>query len=57
MRRYPALVGWGAATALIVAAIVAAPVLAPHDPNRLDLARVAPAAVERQLARHRRGRT
>jgi peptide/nickel transport system permease protein len=37
--RYPALVGWGAATALIVAAIVAAPALAPHDPNRLDFGR------------------
>jgi peptide/nickel transport system permease protein len=39
VRRYPALVGWGAATALIVALIVAAPALAPHDPNRLDLGR------------------
>jgi peptide/nickel transport system permease protein len=39
VRRYPALVGWGAATALIVASIAAAPALAPHDPNRLDLAR------------------
>jgi peptide/nickel transport system permease protein len=37
--RYPALVGWGAATALIVATIAAAPALAPHDPNRLDLGR------------------
>jgi peptide/nickel transport system permease protein len=32
-------VGWGAATALIVAVIVAAPALAPHDPNRLDFGR------------------
>jgi peptide/nickel transport system permease protein len=39
VRGYPALVGWGAATALIVAAIAAAPALAPHDPNRLDFAR------------------
>jgi peptide/nickel transport system permease protein len=36
LRRYRALAGWGAATALILAAVAAAPALAPHDPNRLD---------------------
>lgn len=39
LRRYPALVGWGLATALILAAAAAAPALAPHDPNRLNLGR------------------
>jgi peptide/nickel transport system permease protein len=39
LRRYPALAGWGVATALVLAAVAAAPVLAPHDPNRLNLGR------------------
>jgi ABC-type dipeptide/oligopeptide/nickel transport system permease subunit len=38
VRRYPALFGWGVATLLILAAVAAAPVLAPHDPNRLNMA-------------------
>jgi len=37
LSRYPALLGWGMATALIVLAVAAAPALAPRDPNRLDL--------------------
>jgi peptide/nickel transport system permease protein len=37
LSRHPALFGWGTATALIVLAVAAAPVLAPRDPNRLDL--------------------
>ncbi len=39
LRRHPALLGWGAATVLILAVVGAAPRLAPHDPNRLDLGR------------------
>jgi len=39
IRRYPALVGWGAAAALVLAAVAAAPALSPHDPNRLNLGR------------------
>jgi peptide/nickel transport system permease protein len=38
LSRYPALLGWGTATALIVLLVVAAPAVAPRDPNRLDLA-------------------
>ena len=37
-RRHPALVGWGAATLLIFLAVAAAPLLAPYDPNRLNMA-------------------
>jgi peptide/nickel transport system permease protein len=37
VRRYPALFGWGLATLIILAAVAAAPMLAPHDPNRLDM--------------------
>ena len=39
LRRYPALLGWGTASALILLVIAAAPALAPRDPNRLDLGR------------------
>ena len=47
IRRYPALVGWGVLSAGIVAVIAAAPALAPHDPNRLNLGRAlqAPSAI------------
>jgi peptide/nickel transport system permease protein len=37
-RRYPALVGWGSATLVIFIVVAAAPLLAPHDPNRLNMA-------------------
>jgi peptide/nickel transport system permease protein len=37
-RRHPSLVGWGAATALVLGLVAAAPVLAPYDPNRLNMA-------------------
>jgi peptide/nickel transport system permease protein len=37
-RRYPALVGWSAAVAAIVTIIVAAPLLAPYDPDTVRLA-------------------
>ncbi len=37
-RRHPALVGWGSATLLILLAVAAAPLLAPYDPNRLNMA-------------------
>ncbi|HEX8967377.1 MAG TPA: ABC transporter permease [Chloroflexota bacterium] len=37
VRRYPALFGWGAATMLIVVLVAAAPLVAPHDPNRLNM--------------------
>jgi peptide/nickel transport system permease protein len=37
VRRYPGLVGWGAATILIFALVAAAPLVAPHDPNRLNM--------------------
>jgi peptide/nickel transport system permease protein len=39
LSRYPALAGWGAATALVLASVAAAPVMSPHDPNRLNLGR------------------
>ena len=39
IRQHPALAGWGLLSAAIVAVIAAAPVLAPHDPNRLNLGR------------------
>jgi peptide/nickel transport system permease protein len=38
VRRYPALFSWGLATLVILAAVAAAPLLAPHDPNRLNMA-------------------
>jgi peptide/nickel transport system permease protein len=37
-RRHPALVGWGSATLLIFFIVAAAPLLAPSDPNRLNMA-------------------
>lgn len=37
-RRHPALCGWGLATALILAAVAAAPALSRHDPNRMNIA-------------------
>src|SRR5919197_964753 len=37
-RRYPALFGWGAATLLIFVVVAAAPLVAPSDPNRLNMA-------------------
>ncbi len=37
-RRHPALVGWGSATLLIFIVVAAAPLLAPYDPNRLNMA-------------------
>jgi peptide/nickel transport system permease protein len=37
-RRYPALFGWGAATLLIFILVAAAPLVAPQDPNRLNMA-------------------
>src|SRR5215204_5235477 len=36
-RRYPALFSWGAATFVILALVAAAPVVAPYDPNRLNM--------------------
>lgn len=38
LARYPALVGWGLASAVVVAVVVAAPLLAPDNPNTLDMA-------------------
>jgi peptide/nickel transport system permease protein len=38
VRRYPALLSWGTATFLIFVLVAAAPLLAPHDPNRLNMA-------------------
>jgi peptide/nickel transport system permease protein len=38
VRRHPALFGWGLAALVILAAVAAAPLLAPHDPNRLNMA-------------------
>lgn len=38
LRRYPALFIWGAASLIIFGVVAAAPVLAPHDPNRLNMA-------------------
>jgi peptide/nickel transport system permease protein len=38
VRRHPALFGWGAATLLIFLVVAAAPLLAPYDPNRLNMA-------------------
>jgi peptide/nickel transport system permease protein len=35
--RHPAFVGWGLASALVLIIVAAAPLLAPHDPNLLDL--------------------
>ena len=37
LRRYPALFSWGTATLLIFALVAAAPLIAPHDPNRLNM--------------------
>jgi peptide/nickel transport system permease protein len=37
-RRYPALIGWGSTTLLIFIVVAAAPVLARHDPDRLNMA-------------------
>ena len=37
LRRYPALLGWGAATFVILALVAAAPLVAPYDPNRLNM--------------------
>jgi peptide/nickel transport system permease protein len=37
-RRYPALVGWGTAVVAILTIIVAAPLLAPYDPDAVRLA-------------------
>ncbi len=37
-RTYPALVGWSAAVAVILIVIVAAPLLAPYDPDTVRLA-------------------
>jgi peptide/nickel transport system permease protein len=36
-RRYPALFGWGAATLFILVLVAAAPLVAPADPNRLNM--------------------
>jgi peptide/nickel transport system permease protein len=38
-RRGLALVGWGLATLLILGAVAAAPLLSPHDPNRMNIGR------------------
>jgi peptide/nickel transport system permease protein len=38
LRRHPALVGWGLATLVILVLVAAAPVLAPYDPNRINMA-------------------
>jgi peptide/nickel transport system permease protein len=38
IRRYPALCGWSLATLLVLAAVAAAPLLSPHDPNRMNIA-------------------
>jgi peptide/nickel transport system permease protein len=37
LRRYPALFSWGAATFVILALVAAAPLVAPYDPNRLNM--------------------
>jgi peptide/nickel transport system permease protein len=37
LRRRPALLLWGGATALIVALVMAAPLLSRHDPNRMRI--------------------
>jgi len=37
LRRYPALLSWGAATSVILALVAAAPLVAPYDPNRLNM--------------------
>jgi peptide/nickel transport system permease protein len=37
LRRRPALLLWGGATALIVAIVMAAPLLSRHDPNRMRI--------------------
>ena len=37
VRRYPALLSWGAATLVILALVAAAPLVAPFDPNRLNM--------------------
>jgi peptide/nickel transport system permease protein len=38
LRRYPALFSWGAASLLIFVLVAAAPIVAPRDPNRLNMA-------------------
>ena len=38
LRRYPALFSWGAASLLIFVLVAAAPLVAPRDPNRLNMA-------------------
>jgi peptide/nickel transport system permease protein len=38
LRRHAALAWWGALTAAILAAVAAAPLLARHDPNRMNIA-------------------
>lgn len=35
--RHPALIGWGLASALVLIIVAAAPFVAPHDPNALDI--------------------
>jgi peptide/nickel transport system permease protein len=37
VRRYPALFGWGAASLLIFVLVASAPLVAPRDPNRLNM--------------------
>jgi peptide/nickel transport system permease protein len=37
LRRYPALCSWGTATFIILALVAAAPLVAPFDPNRLNM--------------------
>jgi peptide/nickel transport system permease protein len=37
VRRHPALFSWGAATFVILALVAAAPLVAPYDPNRLNM--------------------
>ena len=38
VRRYPALCAWGFFTLVILLVVAAAPLLAPYDPNRLNMA-------------------
>jgi len=37
LRHYPALIGWGALTLVILVLVAAAPLVAPYDPNRLNM--------------------
>jgi peptide/nickel transport system permease protein len=37
VRRYPALFSWGLATLVILVLVAAAPLVAPYDPNRLNM--------------------